>query len=58
MSRIEFNAIIPDIQSSIKMGSDGGRVLLEVPESDIAEFLKLAAYGRKKVLRVTVEVQE
>ena len=54
----EFRAIIPDIQSAIKVGSDGARVQLDVPELDIAETTKLIAYGRRKVLRITVHAEE
>lgn len=51
----EFRAIIPDIQSAIKLGGSGeSRVQLDVSEADIAEVMKLAGFGRGKVLRVAV----
>lgn len=56
--KIEFEGIIPPIQSGIKIGQDGARIQLEVPEIYIAEALKLAAYGRSKVLKVTIEIDD
>ena len=39
---IEFIASFPDIQSAISIGGDGAsRVKLDVPESEIAEVVKL-----------------
>lgn len=48
-------ASLPDIQSAVSIGGDGARVKIDVPESDIAEVIKLAAYGRGKVLTVTIK---
>lgn len=54
----EFRAVIPDIQSAIKIGSDGARVQLDVAETDIAEVVRLIGYGRRRVLKVTLEVDK
>jgi hypothetical protein len=54
---ISFAASLPEIQSAISFGGPAARVKLDIPETDIAEAIKLAAYGRGKVLRVTVEVE-
>ena len=58
MQEIKFVASFPEIQSAISIGSDGARLKIDVPESEIAEIIKLAAYGRQKVLRVTVEIED
>ena len=51
----EFLAYLPPIQSATSIGGDGAsRLKLDVPETEIAEVVKLAAYGRGKVLRVEV----
>jgi hypothetical protein len=50
---ITFLACLPDILSQMKIGKDGMRLQLEVPESDLAEALKLVLW-RDKLLRVTV----
>jgi hypothetical protein len=51
----EFAASIPQIQSAIKFGGDGSaRVQLDVFESELAEVVKLAAFGRDVELRVVV----
>lgn len=55
---IRFAASLPEIQSAVSFGGPSARVKLDIPETDIAEAIKLAAYGRGKVLRVTVEVEE
>ncbi len=39
--RIEFMASLPPIQSAIMTGSDGIRIKLDVPESDLEEAIKL-----------------
>lgn len=55
--RLKFSASLPEIQSAISVGGDGARIKLDVPEQDLAEVLKLAAFGRGKVLKMTVEVE-
>lgn len=49
-----FSATIPQIQSALKVG-DGARLQLDIPDSEIAEVMKLIAYGRNKVLKVSIE---
>ena len=51
-----FLAAFPCIQSAIKVYGDkqGMRVQLDIPESEMAEALKLLMW-REQVLRVTVE---
>jgi len=40
--KIEFMASLPDIQSAISIGGDGAtRVKLDIPESELAEAVKL-----------------
>ena len=50
-----FRASIPPIMSGIKTGGDGMRVQFDIPESDMAEAVKLLTM-RGKVLQVTVTV--
>lgn len=51
-----FRASFPAIQSAIKVDGSGGgmRVQLDIPESEMAEAVKLLAW-RQQVLRVTIE---
>ena len=51
-----FLASFPSIQSAIKIHGDGNgmRIQFDVPESEMAEAVKLLAW-RQQVLRVTVE---
>ena len=49
-----FRASIPPIMSGIKTGGDGMRVQFDIPESDMAEAVKLLMM-RGKVLSITVE---
>jgi len=57
MQPIQFRAIIPQIQSAIKIGGDGAsRIQFDVPTTEMPELLKLVAYGPGKVLKVTVNV--
>lgn len=51
---ITFLAAFPDIQGQLKVGRDGMRIALDVPESDLAAALRLVLW-RDKVLRITVE---
>ncbi|MDP6769071.1 MAG: hypothetical protein QF704_00060 [Anaerolineales bacterium] len=55
MPKVSFRAAFPAIQSAIKVGSDGMRLTLDVPESDLEDAVALLAL-RDQVLRVTVEV--
>lgn len=58
METITFAASLPEIQSAISIGGTGARLKIDVPESEIAEVIKLAAYGRGKVLMVTISVDD
>lgn len=58
MQKIEFAATIPNIQSAVKIGGDGARIQFEVPETELASLLNLIAYGRNKVLKLTIEEAE
>ena len=50
-----FLATLPPILSALRFSGDGGlRVMFDVPESEMAEAVKLLAW-RQQVLRVTVE---
>lgn len=51
----EFSASIPPLASAVNVSGEGGaRIKLDVPESDLAEVMKLIAYGRERELRVVV----
>ena len=52
-----FRASIPPIMSGIKTGGDGMRVQFDIPESDMAEAVKLLTM-RGKVLILTVTEQD
>ena len=54
MSRARFRAAFPSIQSAIKIGPDGARIQFDIPESEMAEAVKLLQW-RERVLIVTVE---
>lgn len=58
MEEIKFSAFLPEIQSAVSIGGDASRVKLDIPETDISQVVKLAAYGRSKRLRVTVEIDD
>lgn len=52
---ITFLAAFPPIQSAIKLdGSGGARIQLDIPESEMGNFIK-AMMWRGKRLRVTLE---
>lgn len=53
---VTLHATIPQIQSAIKFGGDGSaRIQFDIPSSEIAELVKLIAYGPGKVLRLEIE---
>ena len=54
LDRATFRASIPPIMSGIKVGTDGMRFQLDVPESDMGQAVKLLGM-RGVVLRVTIE---
>lgn len=58
MEEVTFAASLPEIQSAISIGGDGGRIKLDVPETEMAALVQLAAYGRGKVWTVTVAIEE
>ena len=51
-----FLASLPDIQSAIRISGhrNGMRITLEIPQSEMAEAVKLLMW-RQRVLRVTIE---
>ncbi len=53
-NKIEFTASIPPIQSAINTGSDGMRIKLDIPETDISQAIRLITL-RGKAFKVTVE---
>jgi hypothetical protein len=56
---IKFSATIAQSSSALKMGNEGAfRLMIDIPVSEIAEVMKLAAYGREKELKVTVDIEE
>lgn len=56
---IVFLASFPPIQSAIKITGDnnGMRIQLDIPESEMANAVKLVALTQK-TLRITIEVDE
>ena len=52
--RVEFTASLPNIQSALSVGGDGARLKLDIPETDLAQVLKLAML-RGYAFRVVVE---
>ncbi len=55
LNRATFLATLPDIMTALNFGSDGARIKLDAPESEVAQVAKLIGM-KGKVLRVTVEV--
>jgi len=56
---VNLRAVIPQIQSAIKIGGDGSaRIQLDVPTTEMPELLKLAAYGPGKVLNLHITVED
>lgn len=53
----EFSATLPQIQSAVSFGGGSCRVKLDIPESDLAEAIKLAAYAPDRVLKVRVSAE-
>lgn len=54
----QFVAIIPPLQGAIKHSGEGdSRILLEAPASELAEVMKLIAFGRDKALKVRIEAE-
>ena len=57
MEPIRFIASLPDIQSAISVGGDGARVKLDIPDSDLAQVLRLVLL-KGQAFTVTVEAGE
>ena len=59
MEKICFLSSLPDIQSAINISGagNGARLKLDVPETEIAEVIKLTLL-RGKALKVTIEEVE
>lgn len=55
--RVEFLASFPAIQSAIKVGQDGMRIQLDIPESEMGNAVRLLMM-RDQVLKVTVEIED
>lgn len=56
--QISFIASLPDIGSAINIGGDGStRVKLDIPESELAEAVKLVLL-KGRSFRVTISVVE
>ena len=54
---IEFLATIADSPSAIKVGTDGMRILLDVPESELPNAITILNC-RGKVIKVKVELEK
>lgn len=54
---VSFLASFPPIQSAIKVGQDGMRIQLDIPESEMANALPLLGL-RDCVLEVTVKRED
>ena len=53
-----FTATLPPIMSALRFSGDGGcRIMLDVPESEMGEAVKLLMW-RQMPLRVTVEPEQ
>lgn len=59
VDKITFLASFPAIQSAIKITGDGSgmRIVLDIPESEMSEAVKLMLY-RQVPLRISVEVDK
>jgi hypothetical protein len=57
--QIKFVGSIAQSSSAVKIGNEGAfRVMLDVPVSEIAEMMKLVAYGRERELSVAIDIEE
>lgn len=54
---LTFLASLPEIMSAIKTGSDGMRITLDVPETQVGNAVGLIGM-RGKVLKVTIELAD
>jgi hypothetical protein len=55
-AKIVFKASFPPIQSAIKIGTDGMRIQLDVPEIEMGNAVDILAL-RGVVLKVTIEAE-
>ena len=56
--RVTFKASYPAIQSAIKVDGQGGaRIQLDIPESELMNFLPAMAW-RGEALQVTIELDD
>lgn len=53
---IKFKASFPSIQSAIRVGQDGMRIQLDIPETELVNAIELLAC-RGVVLNVTIEAE-
>jgi hypothetical protein len=54
---VEFLASLPPIQSAIRIGQDGMRIQLDVPETEMGNAIRLMTW-RDKILKVTISVKQ
>lgn len=54
---VAFLASFPPIQSAIRVGQDGARIQLDIPETEMPSIVRLMLM-RGVVLRITVEVEQ
>ena len=54
---VTFLASFPQIQSAIKIGVDGMRIQLDVPETELVNAIELLGW-RDRLLKVTIEPQD
>jgi hypothetical protein len=53
-----FAAILADTTTALKVSGAGAvRLSLDVDESELPEMVKLIAYGKERLLKVTVETE-
>ncbi|AII58729.1 hypothetical protein ASJ33_05565 [Dehalococcoides mccartyi] len=57
MKQSVFYASLPPIQSAIKIGQDGARIQLDIPETELDKLAQIIQW-RDKVLRITIEPVE
>lgn len=55
--KISFLGSLPNIQSAIKAGADGMRVQFDIPETEVAEAVKLVMC-KQQVLKITIETED
>jgi len=53
MEQITFSASLPEIQSAISVGGDGARIKLDIPETDLAEVIRLVTM-KGQAFQVTI----